>query len=486
MDNTEHNMLDIDESNFQTDMERRLWTMVKWQAQRIEITEILERRVAELELALAKALKNSTTSSKPPSSDIVKPPKPPSSAPDGKRKIGAQPSHVKHSRPPFEADEIAQTHTYRLDACPKCRGPVEILPDKGRVIQQVEMAPAPLRIEEHCGLAYWCPRCGKAHHAPLPSAVEKGGLIGPVLTAHIAYMKGPLHASFSTLRRYLRDVMGLNISRGQLAKILQKVSAALEGPHAELLRLLPHEAALNVDETGHKDKGKLCWAWCFRAADFTVFKVSDTRGSRVLHETLGEGFAGVLGCDFFSAYRKYMKDCDICVQFCLAHFIRDIKFLTTLPDAGTAAYGERLLQGMRALFHTIHQHETMEAQAFTAALSQTREDILREAQQDVPTLKEAQLVAKRLREHGGAYFQFITTPGVQATNNLAEQAIRFVCIDRHITQGTRGQPGREWSERIWTTVATCAAQKRSAFDYLVELVQAHFSGDPIPKLLSPP
>ena len=122
----------------------------------------------------------------------------------------------------------------------------------------------------------------------------------------------------------------------------------------------------------------------------------------------------------------------------------------------------------------------MEATAFTAALSQAREAILQEAQRDVPMVREAQLVAKRLRDHGGAYFQFITTPGIEPTNNLAERAIRFVTIDRHITQGTRSERGREWSERIWTVVATCAAQGRSAFDYLVEVVQAHFSGKPTP------
>lgn len=33
-----------------------------------------------------------------------------------------------------------------------------------------------------------------------------------------------------------------------------------------------------------------------------------------------------------------------------------------------------------------------------------------------------------------SYFRFITTPGIEPTNNLAEQAIRFVVIDRRITQ----------------------------------------------------
>jgi transposase len=415
----------------------------------------------------------------------VKPCKPPAPR-GGKRKPGGQPGHLKHSRLPFEKASIGAFRHYGLDACPDCQGPLEWRPAQDRVVQQVEVAPTPVKVEEHRGLAYWCAHCQKMHYAPLPSAVEQGGLIGPILTAQIAYLKGALHASFSTIRRYVRDTMGLSVSRGHLAKLVQKVSEALEGPYTALVEGLASAAVLNVDETGHKDRGDRFWTWCFRAADYTVFKVADSRGSRVLLEVLGREFAGVLGCDFFSAYRKYMKDGDIRVQFCLAHYIREVKFLTTLPDPATAAYGGRLLEGLRQLFHVIHRHEAMEAAAFATALSEAREAILEEAQRDVPDAKPAQLVAKRLREHGTAYFRFITTPEIEPTNNLAEQAIRFVTIDRHITQGTRGEHGRRWSERIWTVVATCTAQGRSAFDYLVQVVQAHFNGLPVPSLLAHP
>ena len=55
-------------------------------------TAPLLERIAALEAELAKAKKNSSNSSKPPSSDMVKPPRP--SAKDGKkRKRGAQPGH---------------------------------------------------------------------------------------------------------------------------------------------------------------------------------------------------------------------------------------------------------------------------------------------------------------------------------------------------------------------------------------------------------
>ena len=59
--------------------------------------------------------------------------------------------------------------------------------------------------------------------------------------------------SYSTAQRYLRDVMGLEVSRGYLAKVLRKVTGALRDPYAELLNLLAKETLLNVDETGHKE-----------------------------------------------------------------------------------------------------------------------------------------------------------------------------------------------------------------------------------------
>ena len=92
-------------------------------------------------------------------------------------------------------------------------------------------------------------------------------------------------------------------------------------------------------------------------------------------------------------------------------------------------------------------------------------------------------MAKRFREHGADYFRFLTTPGVAPTNNLAEQAIRFVVIDRLITQGTRSERGRHWSERIWTAIATCTQQGRSVFEYLRQSIVASFANTPAPSLL---
>lgn len=444
----------------------------------------LTKQVEDLQAQLAKSKKNSSNSSKPPSSDIVNPKKTSSPKGTGKRRAGAQPGHDKHERKPFDPEEIDQTHDYRLDACPDCGGYLIEADTPPRIIDQIELETKPIRIDRHQGLPYWCSKCQKIHYAPLPSEVKKGGLIGPGLTALIGYMKGVCHASFSTIRKYLRDVAGVTISRGQLRKIMGKVSQALEEPWLQLLGMLPFEEILNVDETGHKDNGDQFWTWCFRAHDYTLFKIADTRGSKVLFEVLGEEFNGVLGCDYFSAYRKYMKDCGVLVQFCLAHLIRDLKFLAAYPEKETRAYGQRLLDAVRDMFGLIHRRDGISEAEFDKALAEQREIILNPAANDAPDKCHVRPIVKRFVENGDSYFRFITTPGIEPTNNLAEQAIRFVVIDRRITQGTRSDEGQRWCERIWSVVATCARQGRSAYDFILQAVQAHFQGRPAPSLLN--
>lgn len=442
-------------------------------------------RIADLEAEVARLRKNSSTSSKPPSSDIVKPPKPPPAAEGAaKRKPGGQRGHPRNERPAFPPEAVDNVHEYTLDACPDC-GCASLQPSDREplVLQQAEVVPKPFVVEEHRAFAYICPQCRKIHYAPLPEAVEKAGLFGPRLTAQVAYLKGAGHMSYSTAQQYLRDVLGLKVSRGFLSKVLYKVTCALRDPYDELLRLVAEEAVLNVDETGHKENGKLLWTWCFRARDYAVFKIDPSRGSQVLVEVLGEAFAGVLGCDYFSAYRKYMKRFDIALQFCLAHLIRDVKYLTTLPEKETSAYGERLLEGVRGLFGIIHRRENMDADEFEKALREQSKNIIDIAVRGAPDTRGAKNMARRFEQHGEAYFEFITTPEIGPTNNLAEQAIRFVVIDRRITQGTRGERGREWCERIWTVMATCAMQGHSAHEFLVDAVNAHLQNKPAPSLL---
>jgi hypothetical protein len=160
------------------------------------------------------------------------------------------------------------------------------------------------------------------------------------------------------------------------------------------------------------------------------------------------------------------------------------KFLLTLPDRATRNYAQRLLNALCRLFRVIPRREEMTPERFQRALEQAREVVLQVGRRD-PARREARNLAQRFRKPGAAYFQFITTPGIEPTNNLAEQAIRFVVIDRRIRQGARSEKGRQWNERIWTTIATLTQpqQGRSIFAYLRDAFHAYLHNQPTPALL---
>ncbi len=134
--------------------------------QRDERIATLQKQVAELlkvnaELAekVAKLSRNSSNSSKPPSSDIVKPQR--NTKGNTPRKIGAQPGHTKHERPLFTTEQIDDFQTHTLDACPDCGGILTLVKDTNRVVQQVEIVEKPVNIEQHTSLCYWCKHCQK-------------------------------------------------------------------------------------------------------------------------------------------------------------------------------------------------------------------------------------------------------------------------------------------------------------------------------------
>ena len=98
---------------------------------------------------------------------------------------------------------------------------------------------------------------------------------------------------------------------------------------------------MNVAETGPKQDGDRHGTWCFRATLDTRFKIDPTRSADVLIAVLGTEFEGVIGCDSFSSDRRCVRACGVAVQFCLAHLVRAVKSLTTLPDAWDRASGQR-------------------------------------------------------------------------------------------------------------------------------------------------
>jgi transposase len=429
---------------------------------------------------IARLKRDSSNSSRPPSSDIVKPPKKGPSPGKHPRKIGGQQGHPRYERTSFAPGEIDRTIPYELSPA-RARGLIAL--EQWFVVQQVDLADKLYVVTEHRARKYLDPGTGRIVITPLPAVVQAAGLVGPKLSALAAYQKGAAHMSYTTIQRFWDEILGISISRSQLVNILQKASAAFARPYDELREALVHQAYVGVDESGHKDGGETFWTWCFRAFDFTVFHIDPSRGSQVLKTILTETFGGIVGSDYFSAYHKYMVDCQVLVQFCWAHLIREIRFLAEQTARSVQNWGRKLLGWIRKLFATWHRAGQMSQAGFARSMDRIRRGFLH-AIRRAPPRAEAQTLANRFRDHhADNYFRFLTTPGIEPTNNQTEQAIRHIVIDRHITQGTRGSRGQRWCERVWTMLATCRQQKRHVFQFFCDALNAHFRHQTAPSLL---
>jgi hypothetical protein len=179
-------------------------------------------------------------------------------------------------------------------------------------------------------------------------------------------------------------------------------------------------------------------------------------------------------------------DENVKLQFCIAHLIRDIKFLCAHPDPQNQKYGSVLREHFRKLFKTIARRDEFASETtFRRSLESIRNDIVWDATLEQPETQHAANMAERFYQHFESYFRFISDPAIGPTNNVAEQAIRFVAIHRRMTQGTRGKVGQAWFERICTVVVTCEQQGRSTLEFIAESVGRFLCGQSAPSLMPP-
>lgn len=436
---------------------------------------ILKQEILVLKQEVANLKKNSSTSSKPPSSDITKA-KSEQKQP-GKRKIGAQAGHKANWRSEFKKEEIGQYRTLKLSCCPDCKSKIQAT---GKVItrQQAELVTKPVIVTEYSLHEGYCECCDKRIYPVLP-----GQLLGPKLITLFGYMKAAMGVSISELAEFSTEVLKLNISRGGVQNAIFTVSEALKPGYEELAQAIPSQKALHIDETGWKEKGKRRWVWLFCNHLIAYFVISKSRACQVLTDVLGDNFLGALTSDFYSAYIKYASPKQ---QFCLAHLIREIKFLTTLPEETSKLFGIKLLAYMRRLFRLWHNRKSYSPAQWQKKTTRFKADFRRLLFAEKFEKKtDASRIQRRLIKHWSALFRFLDEPELyEPTNNHAERTLRPLVRIRRAAQGSRGLEGSNWTARAASVVATCKLQQRSVWEYFLQAVLAKSSKHLLPSLVS--
>jgi hypothetical protein len=376
----------------------------------------------ELKERIARLEKNSTTSSKPPSSDIIHPS---IALPSKKkrRKRGGQPGHSKHARQPFSNEAIDETIIHKLSAEEVKRRELMELPQTALALQQISLPKKLYRVIEH--RVQHRAQDGKIVPAILPPEVRKAGLFAPDMTALVGYLKGRCHASTSTLHAIFTDIFGLSVECGYLSKLCtKKVSAALEPMYDEVLEQIRQSQVVGSDETGHPNPAfQSAWTWCWQTPSSALFYNVLSRGTQVLKALLGNDFNGIMVCDFFSANKKFIHDLGLQAQFCFAHLIRDMKFLTTLPQKIVASWSEALLRILQKIFKSWKLRHTTDPGRYRRKIEKLRKVFLRRVRRP-PWQTDALNIKARFDDLGAKhYFLFLERDDVPPTNNASEQAI---------------------------------------------------------------
>ncbi len=447
-----------------------------------EQNEKLKRKIAQLE-------KNSTDSSKPPSSDN---PKDKNQQPktnndnNKKRKPGGQPGHKGSMReliPVEEADDVLHYYPEKCENCGKALPQDKTANEVGKPFrwQVAEIEPIKPIITEHQGHTTLC-ECGCQTSASLPAEVLTSNF-GPRLTSIIAYLAAVLHVSRRGTREFCETLLNINIALGSVQNLLEGTSDALEPIDKKLKDALPKEPVLNSDETGWRDR----WLWIFVASTFIYFQAAKSRSSKVLVDVLGNVYQGILCVDRWGAYTKYHKGL---FQICWAHLKRDFLGILKIGEAAQSENAivfaqtmEKLRKKIMAVWYLFKEGHISRSELIKKTKS-ARNAIRRCLKQYMHSEEKCvQTLAKKLFKRRDDLFTFIFYEGVEPTNNIAERGIRPAVQWRKICFGNRSDNGATLTSRLLTVTRTCWLQKRNPLEFLVDTVTAHRSGQTAPSLI---
>jgi transposase len=443
--------------------------LIQWQAAQIER---LNARIAELE---AKVGKDSTNSSKPPSTEhphakSIRP------KPKSKRPHGGQPGHTKHERTLVPVEDCNTVITCVPTACRRCGKSLngtDLEPIRHQVWELPEIQPIITEYQQHrliCGCG--CSTCGT-----LPVGVPTGQA-GPRLIAFSGLLMACFRQSKRRAALFLSTILKQPASPAWMVSLQNRAAEAVQPAYNELVAALPTEKRLYLDESPSKEGQNKSWVWTFVAATFTVFACRLSRAREVPKQLLGT-FEGVIHCDRARMYWGFDK-----LQYCWAHLKRDFQGLIDSPCGVRRRLGHDLMRPTKEMF---------------ALWQKVRDGTLSrsEFQQQMQTIRErVESVLLRgyfnprvhgfctdLYDHRARLWVFVDEEGVEPTNNAAERSLRHAVIWRKLSFGTQSASGSRFVERMLSVIETCRLQKRDVFSWMVDAVKASIASQPSPSLL---
>ena len=293
---------------------------------RQRITALEEKVMLLLELQQKQRVKkDSGNSSLPPSSDIGQ--KTRSLREQSERSIGGQKGH--HGNTLEMTATPDQIIDLKSNYCSRCGSSLAaenfVLQARRQVIEIPPIKPV---WEEYRVFACTCPNCEQEQIADFPPSVKAPIQYGSSVSAVAAYLSVYQYVPFRRLKKLFGEVFKLEISEGTLVNLLAKAAQKSGFVYASIKAEIGSSRVVGSDETAAKVDGKKWWMWVWQNVLNTFIVAAESRGSQTIEAEWSEGLPqATLVSDRWAAQLKMSSAGN---QICLAHLLRDTRYLAEL------------------------------------------------------------------------------------------------------------------------------------------------------------
>jgi transposase/uncharacterized coiled-coil protein SlyX len=442
----------------------------------------LQARVVELERRLGK---DSSNSSKPPSSDGLGKPARAGRRDDeraARRRPGKQPGAPgAHLAQVAQPDEVA---LHAPDRCGGCGADLAGASVVGVEARQVfDLPPLRLLATEHRAQRRRC-ACGTTTQAAFPDHVRAAACYGPGVRALVCYLCVHQHLPVDRTAQLLADVLGAPVATGTLAAVVTEGARGLDG-FVEVVRSgLAAAPVAHFDETGARVAGRLHWVHSASTSLLSLFTVHAKRGKVAMDQAgVLPGFGGVAVHDGWAPYWRYQHATH---ALCGAHLLRELEAVSDEPGQAWAAGMAELLVDVKLVADQARAAGLQRPDDWARARLHARYQRLladgQAANPPLPTLGRrrgrarrspaANLLA-RLDTHRDEVLRSLDDCRVPFDNNQAERDLRMVKLQQKISGCWRTLAGAEAYLALRSYLATARKHGMNPLAALRQLFQGH-------------
>ena len=399
----------------------------------------LSERVAEMERRLGK---DSSTSSRPPSSDSPYKKKPRDRSLRGRsgRKPGKQPGAESSTlRQVADPDQIM---VCAPAACGRCGADLAGAPVTGtQKLQEFEIAPPPPpRVTEYQVQGRACGRCGAVSAGQAPAWITGRAQYGPEAHARAANLASAQHIPVGRAAQLMGDMTGLRVSAGWMAGVRHKAAGKLDPFMDHVRGLLRQAGVLYADETPARAAGHLEYVHVACTEFLTAMHTGGRSAADIDAGGILDGYGGTIVRDGYAGYSHLT---DALHAWCGAHNLRDLRDLYTFDPAGQVwarSMADLLIHANAAATAARASGQPQLSGEQLAQISAwyrgaVAKGITDNQHRRSKTGKDGRRLARRFRDNQDMILRFATDLTVGFTSNQAERDVRPVKIQQRTSGG---------------------------------------------------